>query len=61
MAEHTVLNNDDLNAENTPEEPDRVKPRAGNGCRTEDGALTGTLEKHSWNVIRIKLDKGEQK
>ncbi|MBP5274385.1 MAG: alpha-N-arabinofuranosidase [Abditibacteriota bacterium] len=61
VAEHTVLNNDDLNAENTPEEPDRVKPRPGNGCRIEDGCLTGALEKHSWNVIRIRLDKGESK
>ncbi|MBR4748535.1 MAG: alpha-N-arabinofuranosidase [Abditibacteriota bacterium] len=56
VAGHTVLNNEDLNAENTPEEPDRVKPRAAHGCRLQDGVLTAELEKHSWNVIRIKLD-----
>ncbi|MBR4748534.1 MAG: alpha-N-arabinofuranosidase [Abditibacteriota bacterium] len=57
MIEQLVLNSDDLNAENTPDEPDLVKPRPGTGCLIDDGHLTGILEKHSWNVIRISLDK----
>jgi alpha-L-arabinofuranosidase len=53
VAEHLVLADDDLDAGNTPEAPDRVVPRAGSGARVEDGSLRAELAPYSWNVLRL--------
>ena len=53
VAEHSVLADDDLQARNTAEQPDRVAPRRGTGARLEDGQLTVALPPASWNVLRL--------
>lgn len=54
LAEHVVLCHPDMNAVNTEEKPDEVVPFTGNTLKMEDGRLSGTLNKHSWNMIRLK-------
>jgi alpha-N-arabinofuranosidase len=51
----TVLNHDDLKAENTEDAPDRVIPRDGRFASFDAGRLTLTLEKHSWNVVVLVI------
>ena len=53
VAEHFVLADDDLQARNTAEHPDRVEPRPGHGARLDDGQLTVGLPPASWNVLRL--------
>lgn len=53
IREHIVMQNDDLKAENTEENPDHVTPHAGGNSRLENGVLTSVFEKKSWNVIRL--------
>jgi alpha-N-arabinofuranosidase len=53
VAEHSVLADDDLQAVNTAEDPDRVAPRRGTGARLDDGQLTVGLPPASWNVLRL--------
>jgi alpha-N-arabinofuranosidase len=53
VAEHSVLADDDLQARNTADEPDRVVPRRGQGARIEDGRLSVGLPPASWNVFRF--------
>ncbi len=51
---HSVLNDTDIRAANTRDNPDRVRPReAGTGLVT-DGRLTASLPPVSWNVIRLR-------
>ena len=47
------LHDADLKAVNTRAHPDRVKPSALDGVRTEGNTLTATLQPASWNVIRV--------
>ena len=52
---HLVLNHEDLLAANTEQAPETVTPRAAQmPARLEGGVLHAPLEKHSWNVIRIR-------
>ncbi len=53
VAEHSVLADDDLQARNTAEHPDRVVPRRGTDARLDDGQLTVGLPPASWNVLRL--------
>jgi alpha-N-arabinofuranosidase len=53
VAEHSVLADDDLQARNTADDPDRVVPRSGTGARLQDGQLTVGLPPASWNVLRL--------
>ncbi len=47
--EHKILNHSDLKAVNSPEEPEQVTPKEGNGVK--EGKLV--LEPHSYNMIRF--------
>lgn len=49
LAEHMVLNNDDMKAVNSPENPENVVPKKGTGVK--DGVVT--LEPHSYNIVRF--------
>ena len=49
LAEHMVLNNDDMKAVNSPENPENVVPKKGSGVK--DGVVT--LEPHSYNIVRF--------
>jgi alpha-N-arabinofuranosidase len=53
VAEHSVLADDDLQARNTAEHPDRVAPRRGAGAQLDGGQLTVGLPPASWNVLRL--------
>jgi alpha-N-arabinofuranosidase len=53
LAEHIVLTDDDLDATNTPEHPDRVTPTPGPGGTVEGGSLRAQLPPRSWNVLRL--------
>jgi alpha-N-arabinofuranosidase len=53
IAEHSVLADDDLDARNTAEQPDRVVPRPGRDARLEERLLTVVLPPASWNVLRL--------
>ena len=54
IVEHIVLHHEDVKAVNTEENPDNVKPGAGNGGKMDGGVLSVPLGKLSWNVIRLK-------
>jgi alpha-N-arabinofuranosidase len=53
IEEHVVLADDDLDAANTAEEPDRVLPAAGRGAVVADGVLAVNLPPRSWTVLRL--------
>jgi alpha-N-arabinofuranosidase len=53
VLEHVVLADDDPQAANTAEQPDRVVPRTVAGARLEAGALHAELPPRSWNVLRL--------
>jgi alpha-N-arabinofuranosidase len=53
LAEHIVLSDDDLDASNTAEQPDRVVPAKGSGATVEGGSLRVQLPARSWNVLRL--------
>jgi alpha-N-arabinofuranosidase len=52
IVEHVHIADDDRRAHNSPEEPDRVVPKAGTSTLT-DGRVTGVLPAASWHCIRI--------
>lgn len=49
LAEHKVLNHEDMKAANSPEEPEKIVP--GEGAGVCDNVVT--LEPHSYNMIRF--------
>lgn len=53
--EHIQLNHERLDAVNTAERPDELKPRPGRGAMVDNGYAEALLEPYSWNVIRFKL------
>lgn len=53
VVEHLVLEHDDPKARNTLERPDHVVPHNRGDAALQGGALTATLPKLSWNVIRL--------
>lgn len=52
--EHLVMNGYDLDAKNTFEEPDKVKPKKQNKIEKNNKNYNIILPKLSWNVIRFK-------
>jgi alpha-L-arabinofuranosidase len=56
--EHIVYEHADSKAINTAERPDRVVPHNHGDARMEQGRLTATLPKLSWNVIRLAKGPG---
>lgn len=52
VAEHIVLEHDDLRAVNTAQD-EAVKPHSGGNARVNDGIVETALSKASWNVIRL--------
>ncbi|MDQ2798497.1 MAG: alpha-N-arabinofuranosidase [Armatimonadota bacterium] len=53
VTEHLVLENSDLKAANTQAASDTVVPHNGGDAQIQDGMLTASLPKLSWNVIRL--------
>jgi len=54
VEKHIVLENDDLKAVNTEENPNNVIPHNNGISKIDEGMLTSVLNKHSWNVIVLK-------
>ena len=54
VLEHVVLADDDPQAANTAEQPDRVVPRAVTGARVEADVLQAQLPPRSWNMLRLR-------
>jgi len=52
VLEHSILANDDIQAYNTKENPDNVKPVNGKATFAK-GMLSANLPKCSWNMIRL--------
>lgn len=50
---HLVLENEDIKARNTAENPDAVIPHSQGKAAMHDGKLQAPLPKLSWNVIRL--------
>ncbi len=53
VVEHLVLEHADPLAGNTGQHPDAVTPHGRGDATNRDGALTATLPRLSWNVIRL--------
>jgi alpha-N-arabinofuranosidase len=53
VIEHLVLENEDIKARNTAENPDAVTPHSQGKAAVQDGKLQAPLSKLSWNVIRL--------
>ncbi|MBR2526957.1 MAG: hypothetical protein IKE58_00565 [Blautia sp.] len=53
MKEAVILSHPDPKATNTEDEPDHVRPYAGEAS-LEDGLLCARLKPLSWNVLRFK-------
>jgi alpha-N-arabinofuranosidase len=53
VIEHIVLENDDLKAVNTEDNPDNVKPHNNGNAKNDDGKVKADLSPLSWNVIRL--------
>jgi alpha-N-arabinofuranosidase len=56
ILEHIVLENDDLKASNSPEQPNRVTPKSNGSSTLDQGLIQANLAKASWNVIRLSVD-----
>ena len=53
VLEHLVLADDDPDARNTADDPERVTMRPGSGAQLAGGYLTVTLPALSWHVLRL--------
>lgn len=53
--EHTLIKHDDLDAKNTEDNPDNVKPEAVSGARLDGNSLSVTVPAYSYSMIRIQL------
>ncbi|MBQ9643588.1 MAG: alpha-N-arabinofuranosidase [Lachnospiraceae bacterium] len=53
LDEHILLHHDDVNAVNTEENPDNVRPCAGPGGTVEGGRAQIRIPALSWNVLRF--------
>jgi alpha-N-arabinofuranosidase len=54
IAEHIVLEHEDVKATNTEENPDNVVPHKNGSAVFKDGVVKARLARLSWNVIRLK-------
>ncbi len=54
VAEHIVLEHDDIKAVNTAANPNNVVPHNNGDAAVTDGQLTANLPALSWNVIRLQ-------
>ena len=53
LADHQLIRHDDLEATNTAERPDNVRPVPGTGAAVTDGRLSASLPPYSWSMIRL--------
>jgi alpha-L-arabinofuranosidase len=53
LAQALTMSDDDLEAANTREAPDRVTPVVLAGVHVAGGTMNATLRPASWNVVRL--------
>lgn len=53
VVEHIVMENSDVKAVNTVQNPNNVVPRSNGNAIIDDGNVKAALNKLSWNVIRL--------
>ena len=53
VVSHTVVHDEDLDAVNTEQDPDRIVPISVGGTKAENGILETVFRHKSWNVIRL--------
>jgi alpha-N-arabinofuranosidase len=53
--QHTLIKHDDLEAKNTGQNPDNVKPQNGTGASVEGNSLQLSVPAYSYSMIRIQL------
>lgn len=53
LKESLVLENEDLKAVNTENNPNNVIPHRKDNAVVDTGVIKVNLPKHSWNVIRL--------
>jgi len=53
LARHTALTGNDAFAQNTPGEPNRVKPQKMHVSETKGGVIEVVLPRLSWNVMEF--------
>jgi alpha-N-arabinofuranosidase len=54
LLEHTEMYTNNLDARNSFENQELLKPRAVAGSKLENGRMSTTAKKLSWNCIRLK-------
>ena len=57
VVEHIVMENSDVKAVNTKENPNNVVPNSNGNAAMEDGNVKATVKNLSWNVIRLRKVK----
>jgi alpha-N-arabinofuranosidase len=55
IVDHQIIRHDDLEAVNTADNPDNVRPEKGKGASVADGKLTVSLPPYSYHMIRVKV------
>ena len=55
LVEHIVLENNDMKATNTIDNPNNVIPHNNGITKVSTDLATATLNKHSWNVMRFQI------
>jgi alpha-N-arabinofuranosidase len=53
--EHVVLQNDDMKASNSLDNPFNIEPFSSEDVTTDGDKATIPLQKHSWNMIRFSI------
>jgi alpha-L-arabinofuranosidase len=53
IEEHLVLTDEEANASNSVDKPERVCPKSRSGAEVADGRLSTVLPPLSWNVVRL--------
>ncbi len=54
ILEHKVMTHPDLEAVNSPEKPDEVAPRDGQGASVDGGTISLQLPAYSYQMVRLK-------
>ena len=53
LKEHVQMYSEDLQAGNTWEDPEKVKPSVSEAADFKDGRITSVVKKLSWNAFRL--------
>lgn len=56
VAEHIVLEHEDIQAANTQKNPQTVQPHSRGTASAEGGRVSAVLARASWNVIRLRVN-----